>query len=447
VPMFSFGRVALVVSLLAGWTSACGKSTGAVDDPGGGRPGAGGRSGSGASGGAAGSSVGSGGAGGAVETGGSGGTSSQTGQTGGTGQAGLTGQTGGTSGTSGADPGIVAPTVDDFCEAWLDAYAGFVGHCGCDPSWVERYRESNQALCEAGGFLEELPAAVAAGDLTYDAEAAARLFARLRDASAPCVAEPFLSLQLDSEEVYSLGGVFLGTHELGEVCRHPVGFKGGISDCREGFCAWDGDEAGVCIEFVGPGEECDASGDENFDSVVPRLCHDVRKADVDGEYASAFDTIVCMPIAPDSTTKVCRLGLDEGDACTQDDQCTTGYCADVGLPDGGVCAPKLLDGEACADHSDCASGACLVAEPRVCGAPFEDGEECDYSDSACASGYCSSVALTPAVCRPAPSQAPGGPCASADDCISDGHGDSRDRVCVDGTCVTDFCAEYASYDE
>ena len=35
------------------------------------------------------------------------------------------------------------------------------------------------------------------------------------------------------------------------------------------------------------------------------------------------------------------------------------------------------------------------------------------------------------------------PCASADDCISDGHGDSRDRVCADGICVTDFCAEYA----
>ena len=352
------------------------------------------------------------------------------------------GATAGSAGRAGA--GATPPTVDEFCARWVEEFSMYMERCACDAAAVMRYREQVARACEPGGPLglfASLPAAVAAGDFTYDGQAALSLFERLHEPEPECVQEPFRALQLDSVELYSLAGVFLGTRALGEPCAHPVGYKGGVSDCREGACAWDGAKAGVCIALVGLGEECDASGDENFRSTVPRLCHVRRPPDSDGEYESAFDSVICDASVGDPGLRHCVNDRTDGAACRSDDVCRSGLCLGSETSNDGVCAAKVANGEPCQSHLECASGACQNPEPRVCGAPLSDGEACQYADTACASGSCTSDG--PSVCVPSATRAPGESCTQSTECMSSGHGDSRASACQAGRCVNDICAAFA----
>jgi hypothetical protein len=332
--------------------------------------------------------------------------------------------------------------VDEFCGLWIDEFSAYMERCACDAATVVRYRETIAAECEPSGFFGSLPSAVAAGDFTYDGHAALALFERLHEPDPECVHEPFRALKLDSVEVYSLAGVFLGTRALGEPCAHPVGYKGGISDCRQGVCASDGAKAGVCIAFVGLGEQCDASGDESFRSTVPRLCHTRLPPDRDGEYASAFDSVMCDAAPDDSGSRRCVADRADGLPCRSSEVCQSGVCLSGGTPDDGVCTAKIANGKPCQSHLECASGACQNAEPRVCSPPFADGEACDYADSACASGFCTRDAAG-VVCAPPAALAPGQSCTLSSQCMSNGHGDSQDSTCQGGQCVADICAAFA----
>jgi hypothetical protein len=305
---------------------------------------------------------------------------------------------------------------------------------------VTAFREQS-TLCQAGGAFASLASAVEAGDLLYDPAAADALFSRLHQPEPLCVEEAFRALRLDSVELYSLGGVFRGTRAPGSPCTMAVGYKGGISDCGEGVCAPDGSGGGICIRFVGPGEECDASGDDHFDSTTARLCHDRRLADSDGEYESAFDSLSCLPTTTGSPTRVCVGQIADGEPCQHSSSCQSGAC--LGSPDAGLCSAKLMDGEPCAAHGDCQSGACQNGEPRVCGAPLADAEPCEYSSEACASGFCNDLDGGSGFCAPAPTREVGEPCSSSAECISQGHGDSSRGLCQAGVCVADICAEYS----
>jgi hypothetical protein len=261
----------------------------------------------------------------------------------------------------------------------------------------------------------------------------------LHNAVPECLEEPFRALKLDSVETYSLAGVFLGTRALGEPCAHPVEYKGGISDCREGVCAGDGASAGVCIAFVGLGEECDASGDENFRSTAARLCHVRRQPDDDGEYESAFDSVIC---ADADGARRCLNDRPDGAPCRSGEACRSGLCLGGDKSNPGVCAVKLANGEPCQSHLECASGACQNAEPRVCGALLADGQACDYAGSACLSGVCAKVE-TDVVCVPPGTVARGEACTLSSECMSNGGGVSRESTCQAGRCVADICAGYA----
>jgi hypothetical protein len=330
-----------------------------------------------------------------------------------------------------------------FCQDWLDAFAGFMARCGCNAKAVARYRELNTpALCEPQGAFGGLVEATQAGDFVYHAEAAAKLFERLKSSDAPCVDEPFRALRLDSEALYSLGGVFEGTRSLGQPCRHPVGYKGGISDCSEGICAPDDNGTGVCVALVGKGSACDDGGDKTFDASASRICHDLRLADDDGEYQAAFDSLACIQPASGSTTRICADQLADGAVCSSPLQCRSGNCLASG--GNGVCAAKFAEGEPCKNHAECASGACSNQEPRACRSLLAENEACNYSDAACATGFCNDLlAGTESFCAPAPTRQVGESCSSASECISNGHGDSRRRSCQEGHCVNDICAAYA----
>ena len=61
-----------------------------------------------------------------------------------------------------------------------------------------------------------------------------------------------------------------------------------------------------------------------FNSTVTRLCFDLRKSDIDGEYESAFDLLVCVASAP---------GRNESHACATlrtDSLAEVGLCAGAG---------------------------------------------------------------------------------------------------------------------
>lgn len=320
-------------------------------------------------------------------------------------------------------------TTDDpsgFCQLWVDSFATYMESCGCGTEASARYRAAN--ACDDDGFLVAAAAAVERGDLRYDAEAAAALFARLEASDPLCVEEPFRNLRLDSLEVYSLAGTFSGTHALGEPCSSPVGYKGGINDCSEGVCASDGASAGVCIALVELGQACDASGNENLLASSARLCHDRRAVDSDGEYESSFDAVSCVE-------GVCEQGLGNNAACNSDEVCASGRCSGTATePDTTICQPMAALGETCGSSRDCETGGCRhdLATP-VCGDLLEVGLPCSYDDDSCASGHCSGEA-DGGVCVSVAPAAVGSACALDLECLS--------GVCRGGLCVADICGDY-----
>jgi hypothetical protein len=340
-------------------------------------------------------------------------------------------------GSGGSSPG---PAADDFCRTFVNAFAAYLETCSCGTEAVQPYRDQAEPLCDAG-FLGGTTSAVAAEDLIFDSDAAAALLARLDEPNPLCVEELFRDLKLQAGELYSFAGTFKGTRELGSPCTLPVSYKGGISDCREGACASDGIGGGVCIALVGEGEPCDESGDHNLVSTTARLCFDdARPPDSDGEYESAFDSLSCNPTASGAATGTCVRDLANGGPCGSRSACQSGRCIGSDVPNEGVCAAKLPDGEVCMGHLDCQSGACGNGNPRVCGPKLENGQPCDYDDAACASGSCNDLDVSGGVCSPAPTRALGESCSSSFDCVSAGHGGSRDAVCHSGICVADICA-------
>jgi hypothetical protein len=328
-------------------------------------------------------------------------------------------------------PSVAPPvgTSDDpagFCQLWIDSFAAYMDGCGCGADASTRYREQNASLCAVDGYFGGLAAAVERGELRYDAAASAALFERLNAPDPACVEEPYRNLRLDSLEVYSLAGAFTGSRALGEPCTSPVSYKGGINDCSEGLCASDGASAGVCIALVGVGQECDASGDDNLLATSPRLCHDTRPPDSDGEYERSFDGLTCLE-------GVCAQGLDDGQPCALDEICSSGRCYGV-APDPSTCQPKAAADEACGHSSDCLSGGCRYdLTPSVCGEPLADGVPCAYDDASCASGHCSGD-TNGGVCVPPASAAIGSECTVDAECVS--------GACRSGLCFADICGDY-----
>jgi hypothetical protein len=310
--------------------------------------------------------------------------------------------------------------------------------CSCDAAAVARYREVNAVLCDANdpnGYLGRLVTAVESGDLVYNPGSADALFARLHDEDAPCVGEPYRALKLDSAEVHSFAGTFVGTPRLGNFCTMPIGEKGGVSDCREGFCLPDPMYTAICGNFVGEGQPCDLDPAPGRSANV---CHETTPPDIDGEYATAFRSVVCRATPNGAFPATCVRDLEDGAPCTSQMACASHFCR--GEPENLVCAEKSAAGEPCAAHSDCETGAC--GDDGLCGAPLPDGADCGYENHACTSGFCNDVAGADA-CAPAPTQAVGEACAASAECISIGSGSSRDRACQDGRCVNDICAEYS----
>jgi hypothetical protein len=325
--------------------------------------------------------------------------------------------------------------VLDFCSRWMARWCAHVEACGCGAEAAQQCELTLASTCEPDGFIGSLASAVDAGDLVFDPQAADAFLARYDEPDPLCVEDTFRDLQLDSLEVYSLAGTFLGTHELGSACTLPVGYKGGVSDCREGLCAPDDAGGGKCIALARLGEPCDASGDDDLTSTTARLCFDLRPSDGDGEYESAFDSLSCVPSAQGATTLICSRGLENGQPCNDDEACQSQRCMSTDI-EIGECAPKLADGEMCSAGGDCLSGACDGAtEPAQCSTPLADGMACSYDDSACDSGSCNDTDDGGGgTCGPPATAAIGEACGANYECVTE--------TCRRGLCFADICGDY-----
>jgi hypothetical protein len=400
-------------------------------------------------------STGSGGTGGSA-TGRTGGTASTSGSAGSagsgvTGDAGATGAganavagvgtagaggSGNVSGAGGASAsggqgGATAATVLEFCSRLGRAFCDHVERCGCGADATQACRDLFSEHC-ADEYWAGVAAAVAAGDLAYHPEAVQSALAPLADSAAPCH-DLFIDLGWDSVAVQTFDGVFSGTHELGSACTLVSGRKGGIHDCREGLlCRQLGDQDARCVALVGLGEGCDADSAQS-------LCFERRPPDRDNEYASSFDSLICVPDASGAAAGVCSRDLENGQPCHADENCASGRCFSLD-GEASTCAPMASNGQACHNGSDCLSGSCTYdTDPGVCSTPLADGEPCGYDDESCASGSCHSPddqtsGASPGVCGPRLERAVGEGCTQGYECAS--------RVCRLDLCWEPICRRF-----
>lgn len=195
---------------------------------------------------------------------------------------------------------------------------------------------------------------------------------------------------------------------LGDECDHLGNCLGAPIACSDGnVCTADlCDVSGTCTFAIQSGGPCSDSD--------PCTLGDACQAGVcaSGAVQVCGDDNPCTDDSCDSTLGACVFApnnhpCDDGDACTINDVCKSGFCIS-GLN------PGCSDGKECtADHCNTTTGGCeFTALPN--GVSCSDGLACTAGD-VCASGAC------------APGPAP--ICADGNDCTSDGC-DAASGACV-----------------
>lgn len=118
-------------------------------------------------------------------------------------------------------------------------------------------------------------------------------------------------------------------------------------------------------------------------------------ADAAGDCIAAIRSLTCdayhggvteEPAGAAACDEMIEPLVDEGGACSQDAECTTGFCDGATGDMDGACAVPPAEGEDCV--FDCAEGLfCDFDSGSTCQPEKADGADCD-SDSQCASGDC-----------------------------------------------------------
>jgi hypothetical protein len=324
-----------------------------------------------------------------------------------------------------------------FCEDFYGVLCQQLWRCGCNQAALE-YCEHQVETCSTEGFFVELEEGLSRGWLRYDAQRAADLVARVRDAPMACE-DQVVVLGFDSLTGRSFDGAFPGTLPVGAECGEEADDKSraGVSYCGEGLlCVPARDDVNRCVPIAGAGQPCPI-----LPGNVGSSCFERRPPDPDGTFTSAVMELVCVPDGPGSDTGTCRPEAPEAAACLSHAQCETGFCrfAATGEAVSGTCAPQLANGEECTEPATCESGRCdFTEEPSRCSVRSADGEAC-LIDEDCLSGGCAydDSSAEAGTCGIADSDArlpPGSACTPADTC--------EGGPCVNDVCLQPICADY-----
>jgi len=303
----------------------------------------------------------------------------------------------------GAPPTPADVSIESFCTSYVDAVCARAARCSCVGTTPDLASEcQTDATNECAAILNEpLVTAVAEGRAHYDATAAGRFIATVRDASCDLAS---FEASFRVRDVFTLGGVFDGTVEPGAPCTVPI--DKGPSDCHVGMCPIS--PTPVCFGLSAQGQPCDP---DPASPSVYRLCAPLDAPLV--ELASPERALRCVG-------GVCQPLADIGSPCFANGDCKSGRC------DGDVCAETLPDGGSCVMDVECTSTNCDFGTGRC--RPLEtDGTLCS-AHTECASGWCSGLGKAAGVCAAA--KATGESCA-------------LDLECATGACVVAQCEEAA----
>lgn len=227
-------------------------------------------------------------------------------------------------------PGAAPVAAKDFVEAYASAVCDHAVLCYAAASYLG-------ASCVADvkrSFGEDVTAAIEAGHITYDEDAAGVCIAGI--AATECLAE-----QASDATLAACLKALTGKVATGAPCA-------GTYECAEGVCpSVTGDECPtVCAPVALQGEACS--------NLAGPTC-DVRR----GLRCSSGTCVV--PAAKDS-------------ACVDNDGCESGLvCV------GNVCGPRRPTGAGCAKDSSCAPGNYCIAdsdEGGLCAERLALGGEC-----------------------------------------------------------------------
>jgi len=191
-----------------------------------------------------------------------------------------------------------------------------------------------------------------------------------------------------------------------------------IGLCRSGWCD---NETYICRAKVANGEDC------SFGLVCEIGWCDGQdqRCGIAAGHNCRFMTQYCREGTCDRDTGLCTVALENGDACTLDAACASGFCA----RDSMLCATDarpLADGETCISNIDCVSQACS----NTCYTQCSESDECDTGE------YCDWQSQR---CQPLLEN--GSSCEADEDCVSAYC--NRDDVCVTKPEIGDPCSGFS----
>ena len=342
--------------------------------------------------------------------------------------------------------------------AFMDAYADAL--CGraarCFP--VADYLEPNCRSEARKLFGEDVVAAVAAGRIVYDADAASLCIAGVADLD--CLAE-----HLTDATLAACFDALVGMVQKDEPCY-------GTFECAQGICRTaTGDTCPtVCEAVAQKGEACSQLYPPFCDDRQGLRCSQGMCVVPVGVGGACLDNLGCSSGTVCVANKCVPL-RKTGYGCAKDSSCAPGnFCAsgdDEGglceerVPEGGECSQDAGDNNAafrrvqCQDGLVCLGGGLTDAGAPVtgtCARPVEEGENCTVEpagyqlyDTGCKDG----LVCVAGVCQKPPS--PGMPCAAHLTCRSDtAHCDNVTMQCEalrldgepcdhDAQCAGGFC--------
>ncbi len=352
------------------------------------------------------------------------GTNAEAGAAGQTSEPGTAGTPGvttpGGAGNEAGGPGIVIPDTVDvpaYCDLVAEAYSTWLANC---------YGSAQYPAADAADLIEETrlnclrtQASVDAGRLAFD-EDAARVCLTAMDVDN-CDGFDFIAGLADCQNV------FAPLAEIGDDCfpaaTSSFAVGGARSECLNGYCATTNEMCpGACTAFKENADPCVAS----VECGPERYCTDEgcapRKAAFGECSGDACELGLTCVYPPAAMLGLCVQRSTVGQACSEEEQCSTGfYCIE------GTCHSKVATGEACEVSRNCADGErCLDRDGSgpTCGPPGSDDVPCLEPSDCLATHYCPISAMR--VCTPR--VAIGQPCTSGQ-CETDAWCNSETGEC------------------